>query len=358
MAGGLVALLDDVAALVKATAASLDDVAAAAGRASVKSMGVVVDDAAVTPRYVQGLSPQRELPIIWKIALGSIRNKLLIILPVIILLTLFAPKWVLPVILMAGGTYLAFEGAEKVMEAWHWIKHHETADGELKDEKSIISGAVRTDLILSAEIMVIAQSSVSHEPVWEQALVLIVVAFLITILVYGAVGLIVKMDDIGLALAKRDSSLAKRFGSGLVKAMPIVMTVLANVGIVAMMWVGGHILLVQADELGFHAPYGAVHHLEEWVHHATGPLGGFLGWLTNTVLSAIAGFIIGAILTVIVLAVQALLRRGKGDAVHEAPHASAGADPEGSEQERHDDAAADSADGTAEAAPTQGEERA
>ncbi|MDR2255787.1 MAG: DUF808 domain-containing protein [Arthrobacter sp.] len=312
MAGGLVALLDDVAALVKATAASLDDVAAAAGRASIKSMGVVVDDAAVTPRYVQGLSPQRELPIIWKIALGSIRNKLLIILPVIILLTLFAPSWVLPLILMAGGTYLAFEGAEKVMEAWHWIRHHEDEGGGAKDEKSIISGAVRTDLILSAEIMVIAQSSVSHEPVWEQAIVLIVVAFLITLLVYGVVGLIVKMDDIGLALARRDSAVAQKFGSGLVKAMPVVMSILGNVGIVAMMWVGGHILVVQADVLGWHGPYGLVHHAEEWVHHATGPLGGFLGWLTNTVLSAVVGFVVGAVVTVIVLAIKALVARRAG----------------------------------------------
>lgn len=304
MAGGLVALLDDVAALVRATAASLDDVALAAGKASAKAMGVVVDDAAVTPRYVDGLAANRELPIIWKIALGSIRNKMFFILPIALLLSAFAP-WALTPILMCGGLYLAFEGAEKVMERLHWISHHEAENAGPKDEKTVISGAVRTDLILSAEIMVIALNEVDHEPVWEQAIILTVVAFMITALVYGVVGLIVKMDDIGLALAQRNNSAAKRFGRGLVKAMPIVMSVLANVGIIAMMWVGGHILLVGTDELGLTAPYELVHHWEVAVHDATAGAGAVLGWLVNTLCSAIIGFAAGAVVVGIVM----LLRR-------------------------------------------------
>ena len=313
MAGGLVALLDDIAALVKTTAASLDDIAAAAGKASAKAVGVVVDDAAVTPRYVDGLSPDRELPIIWKIALGSIRNKLLFILPIALLLSQFAP-WALTPILMAGGTYLAFEGAEKVMEALGWIGHHGSAEAGQRDEKAVVGAAVRTDLILSAEIMVIALNEVDHEPLLQRAIILIVVALAITVLVYGVVGLIVKMDDIGLNLAQRKGKGVRALGRGLVKGMPVVMTILGNVGIIAMMWVGGHILLVGVGDLGWHAPYDAVHHLEEIVAHATGPLGGFLGWLTNTVCSAIIGFIVGAIVVGIVFAIRPLLKRGQSDA--------------------------------------------
>ena len=306
MAGGLVALLDDIAALVKVTAASLDDIAVGAAKASVKSLGVVVDDAAVTPQYVQGLSPKRELPIIWKIAVGSIRNKLLIILPVILLLSQFAP-WALTPILMIGGTYLVFEGAEKVLEAVGVIKHHGSgsADG-VRDEKSIIGAAVRTDLVLSAEIMVISLNEVAHETLLNRALILILIAFAMTVGVYGVVGLIVKMDDVGLHLAQKSSTFVQKVGRGLVKGMPILMSVLGKVGVVAMLWVGGHLLLVGMDELGFHAPYGFVHHMEILVHDATGSAGAVLGWLVNTAFSCVAGFIVGCVVTAVVLGIKKL----------------------------------------------------
>lgn len=306
MAGGLVALLDDVAALVKVTAASLDDIAMGAAKASVKSLGVVVDDAAVTPQYVAGLSPQRELPIIWKIAVGSIRNKMLIILPLALLLSQFAP-WALTPILMIGGAYLVFEGAEKLLEAMGFIKHHAPgANGGVRDEKAIIGAAVRTDLVLSAEIMVISLNEVAHETFLNQTLILILIAFAMTVVVYGVVGLIVKMDDYGLHLARKNSAAAQKVGRGLVKAMPILMSILSKVGVVAMLWVGGHLILVGLDELGWHPPYGFVHHIEVLVHDATGPAGAVLGWLVNTAFSCLAGFLIGSVITAAVKGINKL----------------------------------------------------
>ena len=306
MAGGLVALLDDIAALVKVTAASLDDIAVGAAKASVKSLGVVVDDAAVTPQYVAGLSPKRELPIIWKIAVGSIRNKLLFILPVALLLSQFAP-WALTPILMLGGSYLVFEGAEKILEAMGVLKHH-GADGKdgARDEKTIISAAVRTDLVLSAEIMVISLNEVAHESFINRTLILILIALLMTVGVYGVVGLIVKMDDIGLHMASKTSTVSRKVGRGLVKGMPILMSILSKVGIVAMLWVGGHLLLVGMDELGWHAPYGFVHHVEILVHDATGSAGAVLGWLVNTAFSCLAGFIVGCVITAAVVGINKL----------------------------------------------------
>lgn len=303
MAGGLVALLDDVAALAKAAAASIDDIGAAAGKASVKAAGVVVDDTAVTPRYVHGFSPNRELPIIRKIAIGSIRNKLLIILPVAMVLSEFLPQ-ALPYLLIAGGLFLCFEGAEKVYEALTG-NHHEAAGATAGQsgpefEKTMVSGAIRTDLILSAEIMVISLSSVEDEPFLTRLLVLVVVAILITVLVYGVVALIVKMDDVGLALAQRESAFSQRIGRGLVAAMPKVMAVLTVVGIAAMLWVGGHILLVNIGEAGFHWPADRLHDLEHWfgdlVH---GGLGGVLSWTAGTVVSALVGLVVGAIVVLI-----------------------------------------------------------
>lgn len=316
MAGGLVALLDDVAALVKVTAASLDDIALGAAKASTKAMGVVIDDAAVTPQYVDGISPKRELPIIWKIAVGSIRNKLLFILPAILLLSAFLP-WALTPILMIGGAYLVFEGAEKILEAIGLIGHHGAAeDGKVRDEKVIIGSATRTDFVLSAEIMVISLNEVAHEPFLTRALILVAVAFLMTVLVYGAVGLIVKMDDIGLVLAQKQRQFSQKLGRGLVKGMPIVMSVLSKVGVVAMLWVGGHLLLTGMDELGWHVPYGFVHHVEMLVHDASGAAGGVLGWLVNTAFSCLAGLIIGSLLTVVILGIKKLLGKNKPAAAH------------------------------------------
>ncbi|WP_417373923.1 DUF808 domain-containing protein [Glutamicibacter protophormiae] len=316
MAGGLVALLDDVAALVKVTAASLDDIALGAAKASTKAMGVVIDDAAVTPQYVAGISPKRELPIIWKIAVGSIRNKLLFILPAILLLSAFLP-WTLTPILMVGGAYLVFEGAEKILEAIGLIGHHGVAEeGKARDEKVIIGSATRTDFVLSAEIMVISLNEVAHEPFLTRALILVAVAVLMTVLVYGAVGLIVKMDDIGLVLAQKQRQFSQKLGRGLVKGMPIVMSVLGKVGVVAMLWVGGHLLLTGTDELGWHAPYGFVHHVEVLVHDATGAAGGVLGWLVNTAFSCLAGLIIGSVLTAVILGIKKLLGKNKPVAAH------------------------------------------
>jgi uncharacterized protein len=311
MAFGLVALLDDVVALTKLAAASVDDVGAAAGRASAKAAGVVVDDTAVTPRYVHGVAAERELPIIKRIAIGSIRNKLVVILPVALLLSQFLP-WLLTPILMLGGTYLCFEGAEKVWE--RLSHHHEGPEAPAAvvgpgEEETMVRGAIRTDLILSAEIMVIALDDVADEPFVTRALVLVVVAVMITALVYGVVAIIVKTDDVGLHLAERESSGVQRVGRFLVRAMPRVLAALSAIGVVAMLWVGGHILLVGTDELGWHAPYEVVHHLEEAVRDAAGALGGVLGWLVNTAGSALAGLVVGAVVVALVQAVSGRWRR-------------------------------------------------
>lgn len=303
MSGGLVALLDDIAAIAKLAAASIDDVGAAAGKASAKAVGVVVDDTAVTPRYVQGFSADRELPIIKRIAFGSLRNKLLLILPVAMLLSQFAP-WVMPFILIAGGAFLSFEGAEKIVEALTGGHHtdpaeHPAATGSPEYEKTMVSGAIRTDLILSAEIMVISLASVATEPFLTRLAVMIVVAFGITILVYGVVAMIVKMDDIGLALATKHSGATAAFGRGLVKAMPKVMWLLSVVGVAAMLWVGGHILLVNVAEVGWHWPLDQVHRLEEPIKAIAGA-GAFLAWLVETVISAIIGLILGGLIVGVV----------------------------------------------------------
>ena len=299
MAGGLVALLDDVAVLARAAAASVDDIGAAAAKASAKAAGGVVDDTAVTPQYVHGLAAARELPIIRRIAVGSLRNKLLIILPAILLLSQFLPFLLTP-ILMLGGAYLCYEGAEKV---WHRISGHsdDHAVGEaaLPDENTIVSGAVRTDFILSAEIMGISLNEVAAEAFVSRAVILVVVAIGITVLVYGVVGVLVKMDDVGLHLAERPSKGVAKMGRGLVKGMPKLLTALTVIGTAAMLWVGGHILLVGSDELGLHVLYGTVHHLEEAAHEATGALGGVVGWLTNTLGSALLGLGVGLLIVLV-----------------------------------------------------------
>ncbi|HWM75661.1 MAG TPA: DUF808 domain-containing protein [Nocardioides sp.] len=300
MSAGLFGLLDDVATLARLAAASVDDVGAAAGRASAKAAGVVVDDTAVTPQYVHGVLAERELPIIKRIAVGSLRNKLLFILPAALLLSQFLP-WLLTPILMVGGTYLCYEGAEKIFERLTGHGHHEEPSGELgaDEERSMIAGAIRTDFILSAEIMVIALNEVADESFVPRAIILAVVAVGITVLVYGVVAAIVKMDDVGLLLTGRKSRLAQRLGHGLVKAMPGLLAVISVVGIAAMLWVGGHILLVGTDDLGWHGLYDLVHHLEEEVHHAVDGIGGVLAWLVNTAASAVIGLVVGAVVVAV-----------------------------------------------------------
>jgi predicted DNA repair protein MutK len=309
MAGGLVGLFDDVAALAKLAAASVDDVGAAAGRASVKAAGVVVDDAAVTPAYVRGLAAERELPIIKRIALGSLRNKLLVILPVALLLSSVAPTLV-EIILMFGGCFLAYEGAHKVIHALRHDDHaHDVpvAEAGPDAEATTISGAIRTDFILSAEIMVIALKEVIDEPVVSRGVILAIVGVLITVGVYGVVALIVKMDDIGLKLAERSSERSQKFGRLLVVGMPKVLSWLSVIGTAAMLWVGGHILLVGADELGWTTPYHWVHEVEHEVHGVAG-IGSVLSWLVNTAASAVVGLLVG---TLIVMVVEHFPRPGR-----------------------------------------------
>lgn len=320
MSAGLFGLLDDIAALAKLAAASVDDVGAAAGRASAKAAGVVVDDTAVTPQYVQGVAAEREIPIIKRIAAGSLRNKLLLILPVAMLLSEFA-DFLLPPLLMLGGGYLCFEGAEKIWEKLSG--HSDSSVEEAKEhldaeaEENVVTGAIRTDFILSAEIMVISLNEVKDEAFVSRAAILVVVAIAITILVYGVVAAIVKMDDLGLHLAQKNSAAVQRFGRGLVAAMPRLLAVISTVGVAAMLWVGGHILVDNLtklpDAISWDGPYDLIHHLEHEVSHAASTFGGALGWLTNTVASAVVGLLVGA---VVVLVMHLVPRKGGHGAAH------------------------------------------
>ncbi len=298
MPSGLVALLDDVASITKLAAASLDDIGAAAGKAGTKAAGVVLDDTAVTPRYVTGFTPDRELPIIARIARGSLRNKLLILLPAAIALSAFAP-WAITPLLMAGGAYLCFEGTEKVFEAFHGHHGHAEAEplaleaAEVEQEK--VSGAIRTDFILSAEIMAIALADVADRPLGIQAAVLAAVGILITIGVYGVVGLIVKMDDIGLHLASKRSSLGRLIGRGLVLAMPKLMKGLGVIGTAAMIWVGGGIIIHGMEEFGFTALPHSLHHFAEEAGHAVPAASGAVNWLVTAAVSGVVGLVVGGI---------------------------------------------------------------
>ncbi len=322
MAGGLVGLLDDVAALAKLAAASVDDVGVAAAKASAKAAGVVIDDAAVTPAYVQGLAADRELPIIKRIATGSLKSKLLFILPVVLILSEFLPD-AINIILMFGGAFLCYEGAHKII---HALQGHEDKDhgapvalqGPEAEEKTI-KGAIRTDFILSAEIMVIASKALLEEEgaadtgIVQQGFTLAAIAVLITVVVYGAVALIVKMDDVGLAMTQRDDAASKKTGAALVAFMPILLKWLTIIGTAAMLWVGGHIILVGTHEspINWDGIYGPITDFEGWL--AGSPiLGGLLGWVGNTLASAIIGFILGAI----IYAIKSALPQKEGAAAH------------------------------------------
>ena len=291
MPSGLAALLDDIAMIAKVAAASLDDVAAAAGKAGSKAAGVVIDDTAVTPQYVTGFTPDRELPIIWRIAKGSFFNKLVIILPVALLLSLFLP-WAITPVLMLGGAYLCFEGAEKV---WEKIVPHETENlaeqlAELNNsehEQNMVKGAVRTDFILSAEIMAIALNEVkclAETSIWLEAGTLAFVAVAITIAVYGVVGLIVKMDDIGLHMAGKENGASQAIGRALVQGMPKLLTALSAVGTAAMLWVGGQIIV-----------HGFGIHPAEFL----GLYEGALAWVADAAMSGVVGLAIGAVIVLV-----------------------------------------------------------
>ncbi|MCK0099349.1 DUF808 domain-containing protein [Qipengyuania sp. S6317L1] len=304
MPSGLVALLDDVAVIARTAAASIDDVAAAAGRAGSKTAGVVIDDAAVTPSYVTGLSPARELPIIWAITKGSLFNKLVILLPIAMLLDYFAP-WLVIYLLMIGGSFLCYEGAEKVMEWLGGAKHGKTVDDVIEDpvafEKQRISGAVRTDFILSAEIMAIVlneltQNDLIRESLWQKGAALAIVAVAVTLVVYGTVAIIVKLDDIGLAMTKRESTGARRFGQGLVAFVPKLLKTLSVVGTIAMLWVGGGIIVHGTHEIGFDLFYDIAHGAEYAVAAATGALSAVAGWFTYAAISAVLGLALGVVI--------------------------------------------------------------
>jgi hypothetical protein len=295
MAGGLVALLDDVAALAKLAAASVDDVAAAAGRAGVKAAGVVIDDTAVTPRYVVGLSPSRELPIIWRIALGSMKNKLLFILPVALALSAFAP-WAITPLLMIGGSYLCYEAAEKLWEAFSGVDHsHEVAaiEDPAELEARQVSGAIRTDFILSAEIMAIALADLPDLSFAMRAAALVAVAIAITVGVYGVVALIVKMDDVGLHLSGRASRVAQITGRALVRFMPVLLKALSHIGVAAMVWVGGGIVLHGLAAFGLEVIPHTVEHVAEVVAHSAPVAQPVVEWLVNALGAGIVGLIIG-----------------------------------------------------------------
>ncbi|MEX3505446.1 DUF808 domain-containing protein [Corynebacterium sp. LK2510] len=302
MSGGLLALLDDVAVIARTAAASADDVAGMTAKTSAKAAGVVIDDAAVTPQYVSDVTPARELPMIWRITKGSLRNKLLFILPIALLLNAVAP-WALVPILMLGGAYLCFEGAEKIAHKFTHSKHEEEKQALNKsqdEEDALVKGAITTDLILSAEIMIIALDEVKDQPIAMEAAVLFSVGVFITAAVYGAVALLVKIDDIGHGMIKRGT--APGLGRGLVKAMPYVLSAIGVIGTVAMLWVGGHLIIRGLHEvIGWHWPHDVIERGVEAVG------GGAAGWFVDTGISLIAGLITGFLVLGIVALVRSAL---------------------------------------------------
>ncbi|MFV0334031.1 MAG: DUF808 domain-containing protein [Tropicimonas sp.] len=312
---GLLALLDDVAAIAKVAAASVDDIAGQAAKtttklagsviddavkAGAKAAGAVIDDAAVTPKYTMGFAAERELPIVWRIARGSIRNKLLILLPVALALSSLAP-WAIAPLLALGGAYLCFEGAEKVLHLFapHGAQAHEPEDAHAAHlEEARVAGAIKTDFILSAEIMTIALSAIPESGFWTEAVTLALVGIGITVLVYGSVALIVKADDIGLAMASRGRlGPTRAVGRAIVRGMPGFMTVLSAIGTAAMLWVGGSIVLHGLEELGLAAPAHAIHDLAHAAAHALpGAWAGFVTWLVTAVIDGLFGVLLGAAL--------------------------------------------------------------
>lgn len=300
MPSGLIALLDDVATLTKLAAASVDDIAAAAGKAGTKTAGILIDDAAVTPRYVVGLSPERELPIIAKITVGSLKNKLLFLLPAAILLSVFA-GWAIVPLLMIGGAYLAFEATEKIIEVVTGRNHGDellvVALEPVELEKRQIAGAIRTDFILSAEIMAISLANLGPMSLPMRIAALAVIAIGITVLVYGAVAIIVKLDDIGLHLAARRNGVAQKVGRALVRGVPYIMKILSTIGTAAMLWVGGGILLHGLEELQvMDGIPRIIHDAADAVAAPFGPIAPVVEWIANAIGASIAGAIVGGII--------------------------------------------------------------
>jgi predicted DNA repair protein MutK len=296
--------------------AVVDDILSAALKASSKTAGVVIDDAAVTPQFVQGVTPARELPIVGKIALGSLVNKFLIIIPIALVLTAFAP-WVLPYLLILGGAFLCFEGAEKVLE-WFGFHLHGEKEAE-RDEKKLVLGAVRTDLILSSEIMLISLDSLEADlGIWQTLAILAVIALMMTGLVYGAVALLVKIDDIGLRMVKSPNRRVRHNGTRIVRSMPAVFRGISILGTVAMLWVGGHLVLENVGEVGWHWTTDLLHGVE----HLLEGLGPVVVWTGETLVSAIAGLALGLVIVGVILVIDRLRggRRHEADAGTPAHH--------------------------------------
>ncbi len=295
---GLLALLDDVAAIAKVAAASVDDIAGAAAKAGAKAAGVVIDDAAVTPKYVQGFEAKRELPIIGRIALGSLRNKMVVLLPALMLLNLYAP-WVITPLLMLGGAYLCFEGAEKVLHALlprppHAVEAAHAVQDPARLEEEKVAGAIKTDFILSAEIMTISLAAIPEGPLWQEAVALALVGAVITLMVYGAVALIVKMDDVGLHMAATGRLAATRAaGRGLVKGMPGLMWLLSTIGTAAMLWVGGSIVVHGLEVLGMPWLGHTIQHMAEVAAHAVPQGAAVVAWVVKAALDGVFGLILG-----------------------------------------------------------------
>ncbi|MBR9842996.1 MAG: DUF808 domain-containing protein [Rhodobacteraceae bacterium] len=324
---GLLALLDDVAGIAKVAAASVDDVAAQAAKAGAKAAGAVIDDAAVTPKYVHGFEAKRELPIIWKIAKGSIKNKLLILLPAALLLANFAP-WAIAPLLMLGGAYLCFEGAEKIAhaifhsEAGHEVFKEDETEGDpahLEEQKA--AGAIKTDFILSAEIMTIILSNIPESNFWMEAGTLALAGIGITVAVYGSVALIVKMDDVGLYMTKNGRlGLTRGLGRGLVRGMPKFMKLLTIVGTAAMLWVGGSIIIHGLEELGF----GWLgHHIHDYAyavgHMVPAAWEGATEWIAKAAMDGVFGLALGFVLIPVASKVIAPIMgaiTGKSKAAH------------------------------------------
>jgi predicted DNA repair protein MutK len=311
---GLLALLDDVVALMKLAAVTLDDAAGQAARASAKTAGVVIDDAAVTPRYVTGLAAHRELPIVGRIAVGSLKNKLLILLPAALLLSYLWPQAITP-LLMLGGLYLCFEGAEKLAHMLGAINHaapHPVPPPMLDAaalEEVKVTGAIRTDFVLSAEIMAIALASIDTPDFVTRALALAVVAVMVTAGVYGTVALIVKADDIGIRLARRDGRLSGPIGRAVVHSMPALLAFLSFVGMLAMLWVGGGILLHGLAEFGIDGPEQLLHNVSEVVRNST-PVGAtVLSWLVTASAEGLVGLAVGALIQIVMSLAVAPFRR-------------------------------------------------
>jgi uncharacterized protein len=291
--------------------AVVDDILTAAVKASAKTAGVVIDDAAVTPQYVQGVLPARELPIVGKIALGSLVNKFVIIIPIALLLTAFAP-WVLPWLLIVGGSYLCFEGAEKVME-WFGAEHGPGQD-EPRNERKLVFGAIRTDLILSTEIMLISLASLDAGfGLWMTFGALAVIALAMTLLVYGAVALLVKIDDVGMGMAQSSAARVRSTGERIVRSMPTVFRIISVIGTVAMLWVGGHLVIANLAETIWEGPYDLLH----TATHAVESLGPVVEWVIDTALSGLFGLVVGLIIAGIVfVAMRVMKRRAPVDASH------------------------------------------